>query len=60
MLTLQTEVKVIEDKVLDIKFPGAKIPPKYSDIKARLMKKKEPVVDEGAKKDPKKKEEKKI
>lgn len=55
MSTLQGDLQIVEEKVLEIKFPGEKTKQKYSDIKARLLKKKEPVVEETGKKDPKKK-----
>ena len=60
MSNLQGDMQVIETKTLEIKFPGERIPPKYKDLKERLLKKKkEPVVEDVGKKDPKKKEEKK-
>lgn len=61
MAVLEGDVKVIEDKVLELKFPGDKIPLKYRDVKAQFQKRKAntQVVEDPGKKDPKKKEEKK-
>lgn len=57
MAVLEGETQVLETKAMEIKFPGCRVPPKYKELKERLLRKKEPV--EEPKKDPKKKEEKK-